>query len=139
MPTLIEDIEEFELVRRIPRRGIDNQILAGVRQLDEANELEPFLREILPDVTETAHSATEIADILTTHVTIRGVPRLAAFVNKGKATPRVTSKLVVHQVMRLQSVPGLNLIVLLAVGDIQDDIKRDFLQVATGCVNLFRV
>ncbi len=132
MPTLIENIEEFELVRRIPRRTIDDQILAGVRQLDEANELEPFLREILPDVTETAHSATEIADILTTHVTIRGVPHLAAFVNKGKATPRVTSRLVAHQVMRLQSVPNLNLIVLLAVGDIQDDIKRDFLQVATN-------
>lgn len=132
IPTLIENIEEFELVRRIPRRAIDDQILAGVRQLDEANELEPFLREILPDVTETAHSATEIADILTTHVTIRGVPHLAAFVNKGKATPRVTAKLVAHQVMRLQSVPGLNLIVLLAVGNIQDDIKREFLQVATN-------
>lgn len=131
-PTLIEHIEEFELVRRMPRQAIDAQILSGVSQLDEANELEPFLREILLDVTETAHSATEIADILTTHVTIRGVPHLAAFVNKGKATPRVTSRLVAHQVMRLQSVPGINLIVLLAVGDIQDDIKRDFLQVATN-------
>lgn len=132
IPTLIEHVEEFELVRRIPRQAIDNLILAGVRQLDEAHELEPFLREILPDVTETAHSATEIADILTTHVTIRGEPRLAAFVNKGKATPRVTSKLVAHQVIRLQSLQGLNLIVLLAVGNIQDDIKSVFLQVATN-------
>lgn len=125
-PIRLEQIEESEMVRRLLRQTITDEILSGVRQLDEAKELEPFLREILSDRTETAHSSTEIADILTTHVTIQGEPQFVAFVNKGKATPKVTSKLVAHQVTRLHIVPLLDLIVLLAVGEIQDDIKRDF-------------
>ncbi|MCA9838235.1 MAG: hypothetical protein KC422_15055 [Trueperaceae bacterium] len=126
----IEDIEEFEAAKRIPRKAINSQILKGIRNLNESKELEPFLREILTDATETAHTATEIADILTTHITIEGQHKFAAFVNKGKATPKVTSKLVGHQVLRLHQIPNLDLIVLLAVGDIQDDIKRDTALVA---------
>ena len=126
----IEDVEEFSPAGSIPRHAVSEQILAGVQALNEATELEPFLREILPDPTETAHTSTEITDILTTHVTVRSQAQLAAFVNKGKSTRKVTSKGVAHQLMRLQSIPGATLVVLLAVGDIQDDIKRDLLQVA---------
>lgn len=114
----------------IPRHAVSEQILAGVRALNETTELEPFLREILPDPTETAHTSTEITDILTTHVTVRGQAQLAAFVNKGKSTRKVTSKGVAHQLIRLQSISGTTLVVLLAVGDIQDDAKRGLLQVA---------
>jgi hypothetical protein len=126
----IEDIEEFEAANRVPRKAITSEILKGVKNLDESKELEPFLRKILTDTTETAHTATEIADILTTHITINGQGKLAAFVNKGKSTSKVTSQKVGHQVIRLRQIPNLDLCVLLAVGDIQDDIKRDFLQVA---------
>jgi hypothetical protein len=127
----IEDIEEFRLVRRIPRTEISPDILGGIRELDEKTQIEPMLRSILPDPTETAHGSTEIADILTTHVSYGGRARFAAFVNKGKSTRKVTSKRVGHQVYRLRQIPGLHLIILLAVGDIQDDITRDLVQVAT--------
>src|SRR5680860_392796 len=116
----IEDIEEFRLVRRIPRTEISPDILGGIRELDEKTQIEPMLRSILPDPTETAHGSTEIADILTTHVSYGGRARFAAFVNKGKSTRKVTSKRVGYQVYRLRQIPGLHLIILLAVGDIQD-------------------
>jgi hypothetical protein len=83
------------------------------------------LREILPDFTETSHTSTEIADILTSHITYSGRAHLTAFVNKGKSSPKVTSKQVAHQIIRLKDIDLLDFIVLLAVGNIQDDIKRD--------------
>lgn len=126
----LEDIEEFDLVCRLPRTTITEDILRGVRQLHETEHIEPFLRTILPDTTETAHGATEMADILTTHVTYGGRGQLAAFVNKGRSTGRVRSRDVAHQVVRLGRVSGLNVMVMLAVGDIQDDIKVDLLQEA---------
>ena len=129
-PLRIEEIEEFEAANRVPRAAITDEILLGVKNLDESKELELYLREILPDSTNTAHTSTEIADILTTHITVKGQPKLAGFVNKGKSTKKVTSKQVAHQVMRLQRIPNLNLLVLLAVGDIQDDIKLDVIQTA---------
>lgn len=129
-PVRLEDIEEFELVCRIPRAAITEEILKGVRLLNEPDEIEPFLRDILTDKTETPHTSTEIADILTTHLTHLRQPRLAAFVNKGKSYPKVTAKEVSYQIIRLRQVPNLGLMVLLAVGEIYDDAKRDFLQIA---------
>lgn len=125
----LEDIEEFHLVRRIPRQAISDDVLSGIRELNEITQIEPFLRAILPDPTETVHGSGEIADILTT-VTYGGRARHAAFVNKGKSTRKVTSKKVGHQLLKLRQMTGLHLVVLLAVGDIQDDIKRDLLQQA---------
>lgn len=130
MTLRIEDIEEFKLATRIPRAAIDAEVLSGVRQLNESTEIEPYLREIISDQTETAHTSTEIADIVTHLITIKGKPVLSAFVNKGKATRKVTSKLVSHQIMRLQTIPGVELMVLAATGDIQDDAKRDLLLTA---------
>jgi hypothetical protein len=127
IPVRPEDIEEFELIRLIPREAITDTIRKGVRKLDERVELEPFLRDILPDKTETPHTSSEIADILTTHVTYSGRPHLAAFINKGKSYPKVTARVVTHQIVRLKQIPHLSLLVLLAVGDIYDDAKRDFL------------
>src|SRR5690349_16799061 len=83
----IHDIEEFELVNRIPRTAITDKILSGVAQLDEKHELEVFLREIIADKTNTPHTSTEIADVLTT-VTNQGKPLFAAFINKGKSTQK---------------------------------------------------
>jgi hypothetical protein len=105
-------------------------MLVGIRDLDETTQLEPFLRSILSDPTETAHGSTEIADILTTHVTYGGRAQHAAFVNKGKSTKKVTTKKVGYQLLELRQMIGLDLMVLLAVGDIQDDIKRDLMRLA---------
>ena len=129
-PVRLEDIEEFELVCRIPRTAIPEEILEGVRQLHERDEIEPFLRDILTDRTETPHTSTEIADILTTHITHLRQSCLTAFVNKGKSYPKVTAKKVSYQILKLKQIPDLGLMVLLAVGDIYDDAKRDFLQIA---------
>src|SRR5215204_57107 len=126
----LEDIEEFRLVRGLPRATISGDVLAGVRNLNERTEIEPFLRSILPDPTETPHGSTEIADILTTHVTCGNRAQHAVFVNKGKSTKKVTAKAVSHQLLELRQMKGLDLLVLLAVGEIQDDIKRDLMQVA---------
>jgi len=126
----LEDIEEFEAMRRIPPHAVSPEIIRGIRNLNERTEIEPFLCSILADFDDTAHTSTEIADILTTKVTYYGRTLFTAFVNKGKASPKVKAKEVSHQLLRLRSIPGLNLIVLLATGEIQDDAKRNLAQVA---------
>jgi len=93
----IHDIDEFSDVKTIPPASISNQILSHVKNLDEKEELEPFIREILYDPNETPHGPTEIADILTTHVHVRGDKRFAAFVLKGKSFSQVSSQKVAHQ------------------------------------------
>jgi len=126
----VEDIEEFMQVRRIERSAISESVLANIRQLDEAKELEPFLREIIPDRNDTPHTSTEIADILTAHITVNGHPLLTAFINKGKATSKVTSAKIAHQNTRVRRIPQLGLMVLLAVGEIYDDAQVDLIQAA---------
>jgi hypothetical protein len=128
----LKDIEEFEQVKHIPRKAMIDEpdILTGVHNLHEEKEIEPFLRDILTDLTETPHGPTEIADILTHHVHYDGKPKLTAFVNKGKSFKKVTAKEVTHQLFRLKQIKNLDIIVLLAVGNIYDDAKRDFLQIA---------
>ena len=130
IPVRLEELEEFTVAGRIPRHAITQDILAGIRQLDEKTEIEPLLREIFPDPTNTPHTSTEVVDILTTHVTYlhSGQPCLAAFVNKGKSYPKVTSKKVAHQMLRLLQIPEIGLIVLLAVGDIHCPLPYSGLQ-----------
>lgn len=128
----IEDIEEFEQSGRVPRAAITDTILDGIRRLNERIELEPALRRILTDQNETPHTSTEQADILTAHVTWRREPRFTAFVNKGKATQRVNAEAVAHQLLRVASVPGVQLLVFLAVGHIQDDIWNAVATTAKG-------
>jgi len=126
----IEDIEEFELSSRLPRTAITHEVIQGVKKLDEIQELEAFLREIIHDLTVTPHGPTEIADIFTSHVTHQGKKLLTVFINKGKSFPKVSSKIVAHQYMKARDIPNINLIVLAAVGDIQDDARRDLIRSA---------
>jgi hypothetical protein len=134
----VQDIDQFCEVVNVPDAAITADVLASVRQLDERRELEPMLREILWDPTETPHGPTEIADILTTKVRVRGERYLAAFVVKGKSFEKVRSVDIDHQVIRLRQLPGLGLMALIAVGHIQDNAQRDFLQMAmdAGCDHL---
>jgi hypothetical protein len=71
-----------------------------------------------------------MVDILTTHLTVRGRPMLAAFVNKGKSYRKVRSLDVSHQILKARRIAGINLIILLCVGEIQDDAKNDLIQSA---------
>ncbi|MCD6463081.1 MAG: hypothetical protein J7L52_05255 [Thermotogae bacterium] len=125
----IHDIDEFSEVKNILEANINKMILSNVRNLEE-KEIERFLREIIHDPNETPHGPTEIADILTTHVHVRGEKRLAAFVLKGRSFQKVSSKDVGHQFLKLRQIPHLGLIVFGAVGNIQDDAHRDFVQMA---------
>ena len=126
----IQDIDQFYEIVHVPGGVITPDVLGSVRQLDERYNLEPMLREVLWDPTETPHGPTEIADILSTKVRVRGTPSLAAFVVKGKSFVKVRSEHIVHQVIRLRQLPGLALMVLVAVGHIQDNAQRDFIQMA---------
>lgn len=126
----VEDIEQFSDILTIPNAAVTEPVLESVRQLDERRELEPMLREILWDPTETPHGPTEIADILTTKTLVGGEKMLAAFVVKGKHFTKVRPQDIDHQVIRLRQLPGLGLIALVAVGHIQDAAKRDFVQMA---------
>lgn len=126
----IQEIEQFGLITRVPNQVVSSEVLDGVRNLHEKEALEPAIREILFDPNETPHGPTEIADILTSRVTLSGTPRVAAFVLKGRSFRRVSSREVTHQFVRLRRVPDLGLMVFMAVGDIQDDARTDFIQTA---------
>jgi len=126
----IQDIDQFRDIVCINEAAITPAILAGVRQLDERRRLEPMLRHLLQDMADTPHGPTEIADILTTKVLLRGQRVVAAFVVKGRSFTKVRARDIAHQVLRLREIPGLGFMALVAVGDIQDDAQRDFLQVA---------
>ena len=126
----IQDIDQFCEIINIPEATITAELLESVRQLDERRDLEPMLREVLWDPTETPHGPTEIADILTTKVRVRGERRLAAFVVKGRSFAKVRPEHIAHQIIRLRQLPNLGVMALVAVGHIQDSVQRDFLQVA---------
>jgi hypothetical protein len=126
----VHEIEEFSDIQTMPDSAITDTIIHNTRQLDEAGEMERFIREIVYDRNETPHGPTEIADILTTHVRLRGKKQVAAFVLKGKSFKRISSRDVVHQFAKLRQIPNLDLMVFGALGNIQDDAKRDFLQIA---------
>jgi hypothetical protein len=112
----IQDIDKLSEVKAIPDAAISAAILSNIRNLDEKTELERFLREILYDPNETPHGPTEIADILTSHVNVRGDKRLAAFVLKGKSFQKVSSRHVTHQFAKLRQISQLSLMVFGAVG-----------------------
>jgi len=126
----LQDVDQFFDVVRVPESAVTQELLTGLRDLDERRELEPLLREILWDPNETPHGPTEIADILTSKVCVRGRKALGAFVLKGKGTPKVRSVDIAHQVLRLRELPDLGLMALVCVGDIHDDAQRDFIRVA---------
>lgn len=131
----VHEIDEFRRVRDISEATITEQVLTGIRGLDEEKELQPLIQGILFDPDKTPHGPTEIADILTTRVHVKGEGRIATFILKGRSFGTVTSKNVTHQFAKARQVPDIGLMVLVAVGHIQDDAKRDFFQSAkdAGC------
>jgi len=125
----IHDIDEFSEIKSIPNSAIHTAIINNVRILDEKLEIEKFIREILYDPNETPHGPTEIADILT-DLHIKGNKTLAVFVIKGKSFNKVTSRDVTHQFAKLRQISDIGLMIFGAVGNIQDDATRDFIQTA---------
>ena len=122
----VQAIDQFAKILRVPESAVSKKILEAVRQLDERRELEPALQQILFDPNETPHGPTEIADIVTSRVIVNGEKVIAAFILKGRSFQKVRSTDIAHQIMKIRQLQDLGLMVLCAVGDIQDDAHRDF-------------
>lgn len=122
----VQAIDQFAKILRVPESAVSKQILEAVRQLDERQELEPALQQILFDPNETPHGPTEIADIITSRVIVNGEKVNAAFILKGRSFQKVRSIDIAHQIMKIRQLQDLGLMVLCAIGDIQDDAHRDF-------------
>lgn len=122
----IEDFDNFKEVLNFPANIISNQLQDAVRDLNEREELVPFIRSILFDSSDTPHGPVEIADILTHKVTVRGKPGIAAFILKGKSFPKVRPQDVAHQIYRLEKIAGLQFAVFAATGTILDQAKEPF-------------
>jgi hypothetical protein len=124
----LEDIDNFNKANDWPRESASG-IADAIRNLDEKLYIEPSIRDIICDLTETAHGPSERADILTEVIKIHGRPKLAAFVIKGKSYQKVIAKDVTHQLVRLKDIKGLDIAVFVAVGDIQDNARNEFYRV----------
>jgi len=124
----LEDVDNFKKVATRPIESV-SQIADVIKNLNEKEQIEPSLREIICDLTVTAHGPSEQADILTERIKIQGRPKLAAFVIKGKSYKKVISKDVVHQLVRLKDIQALDIAVFVAVGDIQDCARNEFYRV----------
>jgi hypothetical protein len=126
----IEDFDNFQEVRDFSPASISDLLLNAVRNLDEREELEPFILAILSDPNQTPHGPMEIADILTHRASVKKESGIAAFILKGKSFPTVKPKDVSHQIYRLEKIDGLCFAVLAASGTVLDDAKEQFISTA---------
>jgi hypothetical protein len=117
-----EGLEAFRLIAEAPE--IEPHVIDSLRSADEKLQLEPALSRIIGETDETPHGPTEIADLVTVHLSVAGQPRLSAVVIKGRAWKKVAARDVADQLIRAFQLPGVGLVVLAAVGDIQDDVKQ---------------
>ena len=121
-------IDEFRKITSAPE--IAPIVVDGLRKADEKSELEPALMKIVGEVDETPHGPMEIADITTVHLRVFGKAVVAAIVIKGRARRKVRAADVAHQLQRGAAFPGVDLLILAAVGDIQDDAKDGLARLA---------
>jgi len=126
----IEDYDNFKAVKDFPIAELSTDLLSDlvqkVKELDEREELEPWLRSILADGAQTPHGPAEIVDILTHHVTAQGQRGMAAFILKGKSFATVKPVDVSHQTYRLKKIEGLKFAFFVAPGTILDGAKEQF-------------
>ncbi|MGD0537021.1 MAG: DEAD/DEAH box helicase family protein [Verrucomicrobiota bacterium] len=109
--------------------------LATVRDLDEREEMEPWIQGILCDTNRTPHGPSEIVDILTHKLVVRGREGLAAFILKGRSFGTVRPAHVSHQIFRLERLEGLRFAIFAATGNVLDEVKGQFVSTAKrlGC------
>ena len=135
----IFEIDEFSEVQRIPKMAISEQIIQNIRSFDEEEVLEPFIQKIIHDYNKTPHGPTEIADIITTNIHVQGKKKVTGIVLKGKSFKKVSSRDVTHQFAKLRTIPNIELMIFCAVGDIQDDAQRDFIQCAADARSAYLI
>lgn len=125
----------FKSAKDFPPDNVTNELLNAVRALDEKEELEPFIRQILFDSNSTPHGPAEIADIITHKINVDSHNGIAAFILKGKSFPTVRPKDVSHQIYRLEKIAGLKFAFFVAVGNVLDGAKEQFVSTC-GRLNL---
>ena len=84
----ISEIHEFAQVGRIPEVAVTDDILSNVAVLNEKTQLEPWIQNIVRSHDQTPHGPTEIADIISTRVTVGGRPTYTHSSSKARATRR---------------------------------------------------
>ena len=124
-------VKDFSIAE-IPTDALSD-LVEALKELDEREELEPFVRSILADGAQTPHGPAEIVDIFTHRVSVNGRHGLAAFILKGKSFPTVRPADVAHQIYRLKKIGGLKFAVFAAPGIILDAAKEQF---CTTCAEM---
>lgn len=130
-----EEFDAFREAKGFPPGSVLPILVEKVKSLDEREELEPLLRSILFDSNSTPHGPSEIVDILTHKVSMKGASGLAGFILKGRSFPTVRPKHVSHQIYRLEKIVGLKFCLLAASGNVLDSAKEQFCSTAErlGC------
>jgi superfamily II DNA or RNA helicase len=128
-------IDNFNRVRDVRPGQISDSTIASVKDLDEVEEIEPWIQSILHDTNHSPHGPSEIVDILTHKMSVGGHEGMAAFILKGKSFPTVRPRHVSHQIFRLERITDLSFAILVASGDVLDEVKEQFVSTATrlGC------
>lgn len=128
-------VDNFENARGVLPRSVSESAISTVKELDEREEIEAWIQAILHDTNRTPHGPSEVVDIFTHKLTVRGKEGLAAFVLKGKSFPTVRPSHVSHQIFRLEDIQGLDFAIFAASGNVLDDVKRQFVSTARrlGC------
>ena len=128
-------IDNFSRVRDVRPSSVADAAVAAVRDLDESQELEPWIQAILHDTNQTPHGPSELVDILTHKMTVCGQEGLGAFILKGKSFPTVRPRHISHQIFRLERIADLSFALLAASGDVLDEVKEHFVSTAKrlGC------
>lgn len=128
-------VDNFENVRDVPPRNVSAGAVSTVRELDEREEMEPWIQAILYDTNHTPHGPSEIVDIFTHKLIVRGQEGLAAFILKGRSFATVRPADVSHQIFRLERIQGLNYAIFAASGNVLDEVKTQFISTARrlGC------
>lgn len=128
-------IDNFARARNVRLAYVSDAVITTVRELDEAEEIEPWIQAILHDTNHTPHGPSELVDILTHKMSVRGREGMGAFILKGKSFPTVRPRHVSHQIFRLERIADLSFTILAASGDVLDEVKEQFISTATrlGC------
>ncbi len=92
--------------------------------------MESWIQAILFDTNNTPHGPSEVVDILTHKVSVRGREGIAAFILKGRSFPTVRPHHVGHQIFRLERIEGLDYAFFAASGNVLDEAKEQFISTA---------
>lgn len=124
-------IDNFDRVRDVRPGQLSEAAIAAVKELNEVDELEPWIQSILYDTNRTPHGPSELVDILTHKMTVRGQEGMGAFILKGRSFPTVRPRHVSHQIFKIERISDLSFAILAASGNVLDEVKEQFISTAT--------